>query len=157
MISKLLDFGADVNALDSDKRTALHHAAEGNKPRVIPILIQRGAHTSLKDSLLKKTPLELAANDHIKELMIAYCSPNYMPDENELNKQAITKKRIDTIVNKDGSIAHPVDYDLEPPLRDNGILKPKKKKAGVKTEVIQEKVIVKEVIQEPAGVVCINC
>ena len=72
MISKLLDFGADVNCLDSDKRTALHHAAESNKPRIIPVLIQRGAHTSLKDSLLKKTPLEMAANDHIKELMIAY-------------------------------------------------------------------------------------
>lgn len=81
MISKLLDYGADVNALDSDRRTALHHAAESNKPRTIPILIQRGAHTSLKDSLLKKTPLELAANDHIKELIIAYCSPQYMPNE----------------------------------------------------------------------------
>jgi len=39
MISKLLDFGADVNVLDSDRRTALHHAAESNKPRVIPVLI----------------------------------------------------------------------------------------------------------------------
>jgi len=39
MISKLLDYGADVNALDSDRRTCLHHAAESNKPRVIPILI----------------------------------------------------------------------------------------------------------------------
>lgn len=75
MISKLIDFGADVNALDNDRRTPLHHAAESNKPRVIPVLIQRGAHTSLKDSLMKKTPLELAATDHIKELIIAYCSP----------------------------------------------------------------------------------
>lgn len=75
MISKLLDYGADVNALDSDRRTALHHAAEANKGRVIPILIQRGALTGLKDSLMKKTPLELAANDHIKELIIAYCAP----------------------------------------------------------------------------------
>ena len=39
MISKLLDYGADVNALDSDRRTPLHHAAEANKPRIIPILI----------------------------------------------------------------------------------------------------------------------
>ena len=75
MISKLLDFGADINALDTDNRTCLHHAAEAGKARVIPVLIQRGAHTSLKDSLLKKTPLEMAKDDHIKELMIAYCSP----------------------------------------------------------------------------------
>lgn len=86
MISKLLDYGADINALDSDKRSCLHHAAEAGKARVIPVLIQRGAHTSLKDSLLKKTPLEMAANDHIKELMIAYCSPEYMPDEKEINQ-----------------------------------------------------------------------
>jgi hypothetical protein len=36
-------------------------------------LIQRGAQTFLKDSLTNKTPLELAMNDHIKELIIAYC------------------------------------------------------------------------------------
>jgi len=28
--------------------------------------------------LKKKTPIELAANDSIKELMIVYCSPEYM-------------------------------------------------------------------------------
>ena len=78
MISKLLDIGADVNALDSDRRTALHHAAEANKKRIIPVLIQRGAHTAIKDSLKKKTPIELAANDSIKELMIVYCSPEYI-------------------------------------------------------------------------------
>ena len=39
MISKLLDYGADVNALDGDRRSALHHAAESNKARVIPVLI----------------------------------------------------------------------------------------------------------------------
>ena len=146
MISKLLDFGADVNVLDSDRRTALHHAAESNKPRVIPVLIQRGAHTSLKDSLLKKTPLEMAANDHIKELMIAYCSPNYMPDEAELNKIAAAKKRHqDTRVNKNGTISHPVEYDdLEAPIVRPKTLK--KKVAAAPKEVVQEKIIVKEVI-----------
>jgi ankyrin repeat protein len=101
MISKLLDYGADINALDSDKRSALHHAAEAAKQRVIPVLIQRGAHTSLRDSLMKKTPLEMAANDHIKELMIAYCSPDYMPDEKEINQQS-KKKYQDRLVNKKG-------------------------------------------------------
>ena len=95
MIAKLLDYGADINCLDNDKRTPLHHAAESNKPRIIPILIQRGALTSIKDSLLKKTPLELAANDHIKELIIAYCSPQYMPDEDTI-KAAEKKRYTDT-------------------------------------------------------------
>jgi ankyrin repeat protein len=39
MALKLLNFGADVNALDSDRRTALHHAAEAGKARIIPLLV----------------------------------------------------------------------------------------------------------------------
>jgi len=53
-------------------RTPLHHAAEANKASIIGILIEKGAHTSLKDGLSKKTPMELAANDHIRELIIGY-------------------------------------------------------------------------------------
>lgn len=67
--------GAEVNALDMDKRTALHHAAEAGKSRVIPILIQRGAVTNLRDVLTNKTPIELASSDKVRELMIAYCKP----------------------------------------------------------------------------------
>jgi hypothetical protein len=47
----------------------------------------------LKDSLLKKTPLELAKSENIKELIIAYCSPNYMPNENELTTKSTKKSR----------------------------------------------------------------
>lgn len=75
MVIKLLNSGADVNALDNDRRTVLHHAAEAGKARVIPILVQRGASTGTKDSLKNKTPLELAVNDHIKELIIVHSSP----------------------------------------------------------------------------------
>jgi ankyrin repeat protein len=39
MALKLLNFGADVNALDSDRRTPLHHAAESGKARIIPLLV----------------------------------------------------------------------------------------------------------------------
>mmetsp|Transcript_5802 Transcript_5802/g.9264 ORF Transcript_5802/g.9264 Transcript_5802/m.9264 type:complete len:123 (+) Transcript_5802:949-1317(+) len=100
MIAKLLDYGADVNCLDSDRRTPLHHASESGKSRIIPVLIQRGAHTSLKDSLHKKTPLELAPSEHIKELMIAYSSPQYMPSEQQL--LGAVKRKVDTRVNKKG-------------------------------------------------------
>ena len=75
MVLKLLNEGADVNALDNERRTVLHHAAEAGKARVIPILVQRGASTGTKDTLKNMTPLELAANDHIKELIIVHSSP----------------------------------------------------------------------------------
>lgn len=39
MAVKLLNLGADVNALDLDRRTALHHAAEAGKARMIPLLV----------------------------------------------------------------------------------------------------------------------
>jgi ankyrin repeat protein len=39
MAVKLLNLGADVNALDLDKRTPLHHAAEAGKARLIPLLV----------------------------------------------------------------------------------------------------------------------
>ena len=76
---KLLNFGADVNALDNERRTPLHHAAEAGKSRIIALLVQRGASTGTKDSLKGKTPLELALNDHIKELIIVHSSPNHIP------------------------------------------------------------------------------
>lgn len=74
-----MNLGADVNALDNERRTPLHHAAEAGKARVIPILCQRGASTGTKDTLKGKTPMELAASDHIKELIIVHSTPSYIP------------------------------------------------------------------------------
>jgi ankyrin repeat protein len=79
MAIKLLNLGADVNALDSDRRTALHHAAESGKARMIPLLVQRGASTGTKDALKGMTPIELAVTDHIKELIIVHSTPTYRP------------------------------------------------------------------------------
>ena len=84
MAVKLLNLGADVNALDLDRRTPLHHAAEAGKARLIPLLVQRGATTGTKDSLKGMTPIELACNDHIKELIIVHSSPNYVPKQADL-------------------------------------------------------------------------
>lgn len=84
MALKLLNFGADVNALDNERRTPLHHAAESGKARIVPLLVQRGATTGTRDTFKGKTPLELAANDHIKELIIVHSSPPYIPKQDDL-------------------------------------------------------------------------
>ena len=125
LISKLIAHGADVNAVDNDRRTPLHHAAEAGKPRVIPILVQNSALTAVKDKQ-GKTPLELAANSHIKELIIAYCAPQYQPSEEQIMESLGTR---DMKVNKKGQMQFPVTYDppLETIKRDQGTLKKKKK------------------------------
>jgi ankyrin repeat protein len=86
MAIKLLNLGADVNAFDLDRRTALHHAAESGKARMIPLLVQRGATTGTKDTLKGLTPIELAATDHIKELIIVHSTPTYQPKQDDLSR-----------------------------------------------------------------------
>ena len=86
MALKLINLGADVNALDLDRRTPLHHAAESGKARLIPLLVQRGAFTGTKDTLKGMTPIELASTDHIKELIIVHSTPNYIPKNLDLVK-----------------------------------------------------------------------
>lgn len=73
--------GSDVNALDQDKRTPLHHAAEANNMIAIEILILKNAHTSLKDSLLRKTPLELASSEAVKKKIQKMSQPDYRPSK----------------------------------------------------------------------------
>lgn len=71
----LLDRKCDVNWQDSDGKTAMHYAAEGGRTRAIPILLQRGADFGIRDTIMKKTPLEMACNDRTRELIIVYSSP----------------------------------------------------------------------------------
>lgn len=103
MIVKLIGYGAEVNCLDNDRRTPLHHAAEANKPKACKILIEKGAYTNIKDTLKRKSPLELAANDHIRELIIGYTSPQYMPTEDQIMARSAKQYRYpDVSVNKKG-------------------------------------------------------
>lgn len=63
-----------MNAIDEDRKSALHHAAENGKAKVIPILVQNGASVTIKDNQ-KRSPIESAQNDHIRELIIIYSNP----------------------------------------------------------------------------------
>ena len=93
VIRQLIQDGSDVNALDQDKRTPLHHAAESNNMVAIEILIQNNAHTSLKDSLMKKTPLELASSEAVKRKIIKMSSPDYRPGKLPVRR---VKKKVPT-------------------------------------------------------------
>lgn len=99
----MLDYGADVNCLDADKRTPLHHAADGGIVWAVDLLIRRGASTHLKDGLAKKTPIELATNYHIKELILSYSQSGTADDTDELKPTKYT----DVEVTKRGQIKHP--------------------------------------------------
>jgi ankyrin repeat protein len=85
MVQKLIHLGADVNVLDNDMRTPLHHAAEEGKDRVIPLLVKAGASTGTKDTLTKKTPFQLAKNDRTREIMIVYSAPPFLPSGKDLD------------------------------------------------------------------------
>ena len=39
VVRRLIELGCDVNAIDEDWKSALHHAAENGKAKVIPILV----------------------------------------------------------------------------------------------------------------------
>lgn len=58
IVRTLLELKSDINAVDEDRKTPLHHASENAKTRVIPILIQNGASLVIKDRVNKKTPLQ---------------------------------------------------------------------------------------------------
>lgn len=69
----MLELKADVNAVDEERKTALHHAAESAKMRIIPILVQNGASLVVRDRTNKKTPIQAAANEKVRELILLYC------------------------------------------------------------------------------------
>ena len=72
-ISDLIDEGADVNAKDKNKMTALHWAAYSGNPDLAKLIIAKGADINAKDRD-GSTPLHKAAyegNKDVAELLIA--------------------------------------------------------------------------------------
>lgn len=92
MSQKLIELGADVNALDKDKRTPLHHAAEEGKIRVIPILMNNGAIVSLRDGHTNKNPMELACSQKVREEIKAHSNIDIDIDDWQPEKQEAKKK-----------------------------------------------------------------
>lgn len=107
IIRTLLELKSDINAVDEEHKTPLHHASESNKIRIIPILLENGASLVIKERTSKKTPLQIAANDKVRELILLYSNPNhdahkdnqakleYLKPVKEYNKETLKQSRGD--------------------------------------------------------------
>jgi ankyrin repeat protein len=67
IINLLLDFGANVNAQDKTKKTALHYAVQKNLIEIVKRLIQLGADVDIKDKS-GKSPIDYATTDEMRQL-----------------------------------------------------------------------------------------
>ena len=78
-VTFLLDKGADVDELDNEGRTALHHAAQNGEVEVIKVLLDRGAEIDALDKD-NRTPLHFAATERrtgaVKLLLQRGAKPN---------------------------------------------------------------------------------
>jgi hypothetical protein len=94
-----------------------------------------------------KTPLELASSETVRELIIAYSNPKYMPDDQEINTELKKLRKHDTRVTKQGHIYRTAEYDMEQPLRQP-LKRPKSKSKRVRVKVEEpipeEKVEIKD-------------
>lgn len=58
----LIDTDADVHARDSDRKTALHFAAQRGHTAIAQLLIAKGAYMNIKDKAMHFTPLHWASS-----------------------------------------------------------------------------------------------
>ena len=56
----LINFGADVNAVDENGNTSLHYAVENRKIEFVKLLIENGADMHAKDLSMGRSPFQLA-------------------------------------------------------------------------------------------------
>ncbi len=83
-IHRLIEAGAEVNAVDEKGRTVLHLAASVGRFSIVKYLVEHGADTHIKDSF-HKTPLVYAIEkNRIKVIMYLSQKVN-VPIENEDN------------------------------------------------------------------------
>ena len=78
-----------MNARDHEGNTALHFAAEAGKGKVCQLLIQFGASPGQTNSN-KKTPMDMASSDYIREIIIVSNPANqFVPSKEDLKELEI--------------------------------------------------------------------
>ena len=87
VVTGLLDGGIEVDALDKHKRTALHWAAQADKPAVAKLLLAKGASVALADEDGNQ-PLHVAANAGSVEVTRLILAKK--PDLNVANRHRFT-------------------------------------------------------------------
>lgn len=80
----------EVDAVDEEGKTPLHHACIYGMPRAIPILIKNGANITRRDLVQKKTPVELAKSEKIRKLVTEYTAMK-VKETNEKDFVSISK------------------------------------------------------------------
>jgi ankyrin repeat protein len=64
-----LNKGCNINALDKDKMSPLHHAVFNGHKEIVTLLLEHGANINLKGQEGQVTPLHLAAVRNNKEIV----------------------------------------------------------------------------------------
>ncbi|KRW98286.1 Ankyrin repeat-containing domain [Pseudocohnilembus persalinus] len=72
ILRTLLENGGNVNARDNEGKTCLWYASHQGKSRIIPILLKNNADINISDYENLQTPLDVAANQRTRELLIVY-------------------------------------------------------------------------------------
>lgn len=72
ILKALLDAGADVNARDESKATALHYACSRQDTACVAELIKRGADLSAKDEYGNTPAMKAAKNNNVAALQLLY-------------------------------------------------------------------------------------
>ena len=78
MIIPLIEYGADLNAVDFDGKTPLHHAMNYDYEKIIHIMLRKNAPLNVKDRW-GNTPLDYAS-PRIK-LQIRYKKETVLPEK----------------------------------------------------------------------------
>ncbi|XP_068162427.1 ankyrin repeat domain-containing protein 22 [Antennarius striatus] len=69
LMEALLDADADVDAVDYKGNAALHYVCQRKNQRLVPLLLQRHANSSIRNTE-GETPLDIATRLHFKKIIV---------------------------------------------------------------------------------------
>ncbi|KAI8381073.1 ankyrin repeat-containing domain protein [Radiomyces spectabilis] len=78
-VAEVCEQGININRINTLGRTALHIAAQHNRPKILQYLLCRGATPSLRDQH-EHTPLQLAIFNHHVDCVEVLCNVTNEPD-----------------------------------------------------------------------------